>query len=164
MDQYRFSKKRFSLSFTHFGDSYFRFCVSADSKGLSNPGEVEALREKVYASLEAYCKQKYPEQPGRWDDPKRHCKGLCGGLQGLRVCYLFPKKPLQSWVTKITKYDTTSFFCNRIITNRWKLRVVAGSASITVSLFCVRQVCQAVAAVTGAALHRPQVSGALVLL
>ncbi|MED6251763.1 hypothetical protein ATANTOWER_002582 [Ataeniobius toweri] len=36
-----------------------------DSKGLSNPGEVEALREKVYASLEAYCKQKYPEQPGR---------------------------------------------------------------------------------------------------
>ncbi|KAK1787453.1 hypothetical protein P4O66_002929 [Electrophorus voltai] len=37
-----------------------------DSKGLSNPGEVEALREKVYASLEAYCKQKYPEQPGRF--------------------------------------------------------------------------------------------------
>lgn len=37
----------------------------ADSKGLSNPAEVEALREKVYASLEAYCKHKYPEQPGR---------------------------------------------------------------------------------------------------
>lgn len=37
-----------------------------DSKGLSNPTEVEALREKVYASLEAYCKQKYPEQPGRF--------------------------------------------------------------------------------------------------
>ncbi|XP_023674382.1 retinoic acid receptor RXR-alpha-A isoform X4 [Paramormyrops kingsleyae] len=37
-----------------------------DSKGLSNPGEVEALREKVYASLEAYCKQKYPDQPGRF--------------------------------------------------------------------------------------------------
>lgn len=42
-------------------------CVSTDSKGLSNPSEVEALREKVYASLEAYCKQKYPEQPGRYD-------------------------------------------------------------------------------------------------
>lgn len=40
--------------------------VFADSKGLSNPGEVEALREKVYASLEAYCKHKYPEQPGRY--------------------------------------------------------------------------------------------------
>ncbi|XP_015272804.1 PREDICTED: retinoic acid receptor RXR-alpha isoform X1 [Gekko japonicus] len=36
-----------------------------DSKGLSNPTEVEALREKVYASLEAYCKHKYPDQPGR---------------------------------------------------------------------------------------------------
>lgn len=41
-------------------------CVFADSKGLSNPSEVEALREKVYASLEAYCKHKYPEQPGRY--------------------------------------------------------------------------------------------------
>lgn len=39
--------------------------LPADSKGLSNPAEVEALREKVYASLEAYCKHKYPEQPGR---------------------------------------------------------------------------------------------------
>uniref|UniRef100_A0A672NP65 Retinoic acid receptor RXR n=1 Tax=Sinocyclocheilus grahami TaxID=75366 RepID=A0A672NP65_SINGR len=37
-----------------------------DSKGLSNPSEVEALRERVYASLEAYCKHKYPDQPGRF--------------------------------------------------------------------------------------------------
>ena len=44
-------------------DGPFR-CLS-DSKGLSNPAEVEALREKVYASLEAYCKHKYPDQPGR---------------------------------------------------------------------------------------------------
>lgn len=36
-----------------------------DAKGLSNPGEVELLREKVYASLESYCKQKYPDQQGR---------------------------------------------------------------------------------------------------
>lgn len=48
------------------------FCIFTDSKGLSNPGEVEALREKVYASLEAYCKQKYPEQPGRYEDQRRH--------------------------------------------------------------------------------------------
>jgi hypothetical protein len=39
--------------------------LSADAKGLSNPSEVETLREKVYATLEAYTKQKYPEQPGR---------------------------------------------------------------------------------------------------
>ncbi|XP_051581083.1 retinoic acid receptor RXR-gamma-B isoform X1 [Myxocyprinus asiaticus] len=37
-----------------------------DAKGLSNPVEVEALREKVYASLETYTKQKYPNQPGRF--------------------------------------------------------------------------------------------------
>uniref|UniRef100_A0A3Q1HTY3 Retinoic acid receptor RXR n=1 Tax=Anabas testudineus TaxID=64144 RepID=A0A3Q1HTY3_ANATE len=35
-----------------------------DAKGLSNTSEVELLREKVYASLEAYCKQRYPEQQG----------------------------------------------------------------------------------------------------
>uniref|UniRef100_A0A6D2WZC2 Retinoic acid receptor RXR n=1 Tax=Takifugu rubripes TaxID=31033 RepID=A0A6D2WZC2_TAKRU len=37
-----------------------------DAKGLSNPSEVELLRERVYASLEAYCKQKYPDQQGRF--------------------------------------------------------------------------------------------------
>lgn len=45
-----------------------RVCVRsvlADAKGLSNPADVEALREKVYASLESYTKQKYPNQPGR---------------------------------------------------------------------------------------------------
>lgn len=36
-----------------------------DAKGLSNPSEVELLRERVYASLESYCKQKYPDQQGR---------------------------------------------------------------------------------------------------
>ncbi|XP_054618923.1 retinoic acid receptor RXR-beta-A isoform X1 [Dunckerocampus dactyliophorus] len=37
-----------------------------DAKGLSNPSEVEMLRERVYASLETYCKQKYPDQQGRF--------------------------------------------------------------------------------------------------
>ncbi|XP_020493011.1 retinoic acid receptor RXR-beta-B isoform X1 [Labrus bergylta] len=37
-----------------------------DAKGLSNTSEVELLREKVYASLESYCKQRYPEQQGRF--------------------------------------------------------------------------------------------------
>ncbi|KAF5906229.1 retinoic acid receptor RXR-gamma-A-like isoform X2, partial [Clarias magur] len=35
-----------------------------DAKGLSSPSDVEALREKVYASLESYTKHKYPDQPG----------------------------------------------------------------------------------------------------
>ncbi|XP_069771696.1 retinoic acid receptor RXR-beta-A-like [Narcine bancroftii] len=37
-----------------------------DAKGLTNPADVEVLREKVYASLESYCKQKYPDQLGRF--------------------------------------------------------------------------------------------------
>ncbi|XP_060054174.1 retinoic acid receptor RXR-gamma isoform X2 [Erinaceus europaeus] len=37
-----------------------------DAKGLSNPSEVECLREQVYATLEAYTKHKYPDQPGRF--------------------------------------------------------------------------------------------------
>ncbi|XP_061859774.1 retinoic acid receptor RXR-gamma isoform X2 [Colius striatus] len=37
-----------------------------EAKGLSSPSEVESLREKVYATLEAYTKQKYPEQPERF--------------------------------------------------------------------------------------------------
>uniref|UniRef100_A0A671XDD3 Retinoic acid receptor RXR n=1 Tax=Sparus aurata TaxID=8175 RepID=A0A671XDD3_SPAAU len=37
-----------------------------DAKGLSNSSEVELLRERVYASLESYCKQKYPDQQGRF--------------------------------------------------------------------------------------------------
>lgn len=52
--------------FLNFCFVLFLFVPPADSKGLSNPSEVEALREKVYASLEAYCKHKYPEQPGRY--------------------------------------------------------------------------------------------------
>ncbi|XP_067305144.1 retinoic acid receptor RXR-beta-B isoform X2 [Pseudorasbora parva] len=37
-----------------------------DAKGLTSSSEVELLREKVYASLESYCKQKYPDQQGRF--------------------------------------------------------------------------------------------------
>ena len=37
-----------------------------DIKHLQDSNQVEGLREKVYASLEAYAKQKYPDQPGRF--------------------------------------------------------------------------------------------------
>jgi len=33
---------------------------------LSDSAHIEQLREKVYASLEVYCKTKYPDQPGRF--------------------------------------------------------------------------------------------------
>ncbi|XP_041369294.1 retinoic acid receptor RXR-like isoform X2 [Gigantopelta aegis] len=37
-----------------------------DAKGLCAVSEVEQLREKVYASLEEYCKTRYPDEPGRF--------------------------------------------------------------------------------------------------
>lgn len=37
-----------------------------DAKGLSNPAMIDALREKVYASLEEYSKNQYPSEPGRF--------------------------------------------------------------------------------------------------
>ena len=37
-----------------------------DIKHLQDSNQVEGLREKVCASLKAYAKQKYPDQPGRF--------------------------------------------------------------------------------------------------
>jgi len=37
-----------------------------DAKSLTAVQEVECLREKVYASLEEYCKTHYPDEPGRF--------------------------------------------------------------------------------------------------
>ena len=37
-----------------------------DVKSLSDSAHIESLREKVYASLEAYCRSKYPDRPGRF--------------------------------------------------------------------------------------------------
>jgi len=37
-----------------------------EAKGLKSTAQVEALRDKVYAVLEEYCKQTYPDQPGRF--------------------------------------------------------------------------------------------------
>lgn len=38
----------------------------SDAKGLTSVQEVEQLREKVYASLEEYCKTRYIDEPGRF--------------------------------------------------------------------------------------------------
>ncbi|XP_023234697.1 retinoic acid receptor RXR-alpha-B-like isoform X1 [Centruroides vittatus] len=37
-----------------------------DAKGLKSVTHVDNLREKLYAALEDYCKQHYPDQPGRF--------------------------------------------------------------------------------------------------
>jgi hypothetical protein len=46
------------------------FCLCctlvSDAKNLTNISQVENNREKVYASLEEYCKNQYPDEPGRF--------------------------------------------------------------------------------------------------
>jgi len=37
-----------------------------EAKGLKSQAQVENLREKVYAALEDYCKQTYPDESGRF--------------------------------------------------------------------------------------------------
>lgn len=38
----------------------------AGVRGLKSHGEVESLREKVYATLEEYTRLTHPEEPGRF--------------------------------------------------------------------------------------------------
>jgi len=38
----------------------------ADAKGLQMTAHVESLREKVYVTLEEYCRRQYPDDPGRF--------------------------------------------------------------------------------------------------
>jgi len=40
--------------------------VCADAKGLQMTAHVESLREKVYVTLEEYCRRQYPDDPGRF--------------------------------------------------------------------------------------------------
>lgn len=40
--------------------------MCSDAKGLMSVQAVESLREKVYASLEEYCKYQFPDEPGRF--------------------------------------------------------------------------------------------------
>ncbi|XP_074655772.1 retinoic acid receptor RXR-alpha-B-like isoform X2 [Tubulanus polymorphus] len=48
------------------GKSRAREPSNKDAKNLQSVQEVESLREKVYASLEEYCKTQYPDEPGRF--------------------------------------------------------------------------------------------------
>ena len=40
--------------------------MSTDAKGLKSISKVEALREKVYATLEEYTRTSYADEPGRF--------------------------------------------------------------------------------------------------
>lgn len=40
--------------------------MAVDAKGLQAMAQVESLREKVYVTLEEYCRCQYPDEPGRF--------------------------------------------------------------------------------------------------
>ncbi|XP_060054175.1 retinoic acid receptor RXR-gamma isoform X3 [Erinaceus europaeus] len=68
-DKQLFTLVEWAKRIPHFSDLTLEdqvILLRADAKGLSNPSEVECLREQVYATLEAYTKHKYPDQPGRF--------------------------------------------------------------------------------------------------
>lgn len=76
-----------------------------DAKGLSAVSDVEQLREKVYASLEEYCKSQYPDEPGRFAKlllrlPALRSIGLkC--LEHLFFCKLIGDTPIDSFLMEM---------------------------------------------------------------
>lgn len=108
-----------------------------DAKGLSNPSEVEGLREKVYASLEAYTKHKYPDQPGRYF-----------GHRHLDILF-------------ISKHFCFFLFDERL-EHIYRSHIVM--VEYQHNFLCVFKVCQAALASARPSFHRAEVPGTPVLL
>eukprot|EP00918_Siedleckia_nematoides_P004101 GHVU01009202.1.p1 GENE.GHVU01009202.1~~GHVU01009202.1.p1 ORF type:complete len:551 (-),score=58.13 GHVU01009202.1:3015-4583(-) len=76
-----------------------------DAKNLQAIQEVETLREKVYASLEDYCKATYPNEPGRFAKlllrlPALRSIGLkC--LEHLFFCKLIGDQPIDTFLMEM---------------------------------------------------------------
>lgn len=82
--------KEMKLDRTELGCLKAIVLYNPDVKQLQEPAVVEELREKVYATLEAYAKQKYPEQPGRFAKLLLRLPALRSiGLKCLETMFLF---------------------------------------------------------------------------
>lgn len=82
--------KEMKLDRTELGCLKAIVLYNPDVKQLQDPSLVEELREKVYATLEAYAKQKYPEQPGRFAKLLLRLPALRSiGLKCLETMFLF---------------------------------------------------------------------------
>lgn len=76
-----------------------------DIKQLQDSHLVEELREKVYASLETYAKQKYPDQPGRFAKLLLRLPALRSiGLKCLESMFLFKTVGDPPQVTTVRNY------------------------------------------------------------
>lgn len=58
--------REMSMDKTELGCLRAIILFNPDAKNLKNVAQVEKLREMVYASLEEYCRTKYPNEPGRF--------------------------------------------------------------------------------------------------
>lgn len=85
-----YKMKEMKLDRTELGCLKAIILYNPDVKQLQDPLLVEDLREKVYAALEAYVKQKYPEQPGRFAKLLLRLPALRSiGLKCLESMFLF---------------------------------------------------------------------------
>jgi len=76
-----------------------------DIKHLQDSNQVETLREKVYASLETYAKQKYPDQPGRFAKLLLRLPALRSiGLKCVESSFLFKTVGEMPGVTTVRKF------------------------------------------------------------
>ncbi|GFO00694.1 retinoic acid receptor rxr [Plakobranchus ocellatus] len=83
-----------------------------DSKGLTAVQEVEQLREKVYASLEEYCKSQYPDEPGRFAKLLLRLPALRSiGLKCLEHLFFFKligNQPIDTFLMEMLEDPTPS--------------------------------------------------------
>jgi hypothetical protein len=74
-----------------------------DAKGLQAAMQVESLREKVYLSLEEYCRRQYPDDPGRFAKLLLRLPALRSiGLKCPN--YLFLSQPCRAEVSSVENY------------------------------------------------------------
>ncbi|CAE1295066.1 RXRA [Acanthosepion pharaonis] len=103
-----------------------------DAKGLVSTQEVESLREKVYATLEEYCKCQYPEETGRF------AKLLLLLVTVVHTYLLCPAQPsLSSIICPFGCLYLSTFFSM----NDWKMyrqRFLTPPPSSWVYYFCIQ--------------------------
>ncbi|CAK9292182.1 unnamed protein product [Gordionus sp. m RMFG-2023] len=85
-----------------------------DAKSLKNVNQVEQLRERVYATLEEYCKQTYPDEPGRFAKLLLRLPSLRSiGLKCLEHLFFFKligDTPIDTFLTQLL--EAPSIFPN----------------------------------------------------
>ena len=92
----------------------FNFCFT-DAKNLTSVQKVEELREKVYASLEEYCRTQYPDEPGRFAKLLLRLPALRSiGLKCLEHLFFFKligDTPIDTFLMEMLEAPSNSWKC-----------------------------------------------------